>query len=58
MNELIEVLADLLRGGIVIEKDGDNVVRIRLEASGEGTAVQPTKDPGPIPGEGRERLTW
>ena len=31
MNDLIEAVADLLRGGIVIEKDGDNAVRIRLD---------------------------
>ncbi len=31
MNDLIEALADLLRGGIVIEKHGEESVRIRLE---------------------------
>lgn len=31
MNDLIDMVADLLRGGIVIEKDGENAVRIRLE---------------------------
>lgn len=43
MNELIDAVADLLRGGIVIEKDGENAVRIRLEdkPSDEGTVAKP-----------------
>ncbi len=47
MNDLIEALADLLRGGIVIEKDGDNAVRIRLDEKpatpeAEGTGPEST----------------
>lgn len=43
MNELIEAVADLLRGGIVIEKDGENAVRIRLDAPEQ--AVEGTDEP-------------
>ncbi len=50
MNELIEAVADLLRGGIVIEKDGENAVRIRLEGEAE-QAEQPKQEEG-------TRLSW
>lgn len=44
MNELIAAVADLLRGGIVIEKDGENAVRIRLDTP-EQEAVEGTDAP-------------
>lgn len=40
MNDLIEAMADLLRGGIVIEKDGENAVRIRLDEKPESATEE------------------
>lgn len=51
MTELIEAIADLLRGGIVIEKDGDNAVRIRLES--EKPAATEAEGTGPA-----SQLSW
>lgn len=51
MNEAIERLADLLRGGIVIEKDGENAVRIRLED-------RPAPAEKAAGSEETERISW